>query len=92
MVLDNLRQPLEEGVIRVARAAAKVSYPARVLLIHGIGGFWFDWRHQIPSLAKRFKVVAMTQRGFDKSGQPAGVEHYSAAKIASDINALIWFG
>jgi magnesium chelatase family protein len=32
-VLDNLRQPLEEGVIRVARAAAKVTYPARVLLI-----------------------------------------------------------
>jgi magnesium chelatase family protein len=33
VVLDNLRQPLEEGVIRVARAAAKVSFPARVLLI-----------------------------------------------------------
>jgi predicted ATPase with chaperone activity len=25
LVLDNLRQPLEEGVIRVARAAAKVT-------------------------------------------------------------------
>ena len=33
MVLDNLRQPLEEGVIRVARAAAKVTFPARVLLV-----------------------------------------------------------
>ena len=32
-VLDNLRQPLEEGVIRVARAAAKVTYPARLLLV-----------------------------------------------------------
>lgn len=32
-VLDNLRQPLEEGVIRVARAAAKVTYPASVLLV-----------------------------------------------------------
>jgi magnesium chelatase family protein len=32
-VLDNLRQPLEEGVIRVARAAAKVTFPARVLLV-----------------------------------------------------------
>src|SRR5262245_61572010 len=27
-VLDSLRQPLEEGVIRVARAAAKVTFPA----------------------------------------------------------------
>jgi magnesium chelatase family protein len=33
LVLDNLRQPLEEGVIRVARAMAKVSFPARVLLV-----------------------------------------------------------
>jgi len=33
VVLDNLRQPLEEGVIRVARAAAKVTFPARVLLV-----------------------------------------------------------
>ena len=32
-VLDNLRQPLEEGVIRVARAAAKVAFPARLLLV-----------------------------------------------------------
>ncbi|MGH9114076.1 MAG: YifB family Mg chelatase-like AAA ATPase [Acidimicrobiales bacterium] len=32
-VLDSLRQPLEEGVIRVARAAAKVTFPARVLLV-----------------------------------------------------------
>ena len=31
--LDNLRQPLEEGVIRVARATAKVTFPARVLLV-----------------------------------------------------------
>jgi magnesium chelatase family protein len=32
-VLDSLRQPVEEGVIRVARATAKVTYPARVLLV-----------------------------------------------------------
>jgi magnesium chelatase family protein len=32
-VLDSLRQPLETGMISVARAAAHVSYPARVQLI-----------------------------------------------------------
>ena len=32
-VLDNLRQPLEEGVIRVARAVVKATFPARVLLV-----------------------------------------------------------
>ena len=33
VVLDHLRQPLEEGVIRVSRAAAKATFPARVLLV-----------------------------------------------------------
>jgi magnesium chelatase family protein len=32
-VLESLRQPLEEGVIRVVRAAARVSFPARFLLV-----------------------------------------------------------
>lgn len=32
-VLDSLRQPLEEGVIRVSRARASVTYPARFLLV-----------------------------------------------------------
>lgn len=32
-VLDALRQPLEEGVVRVARARASVTFPARFLLV-----------------------------------------------------------
>lgn len=32
-VLDQLRQPLEEGVIRVARARAAATFPARFLLV-----------------------------------------------------------
>jgi magnesium chelatase family protein len=32
-VLDALREPLEEGVIRVARARARVTYPARMILV-----------------------------------------------------------
>jgi len=32
-VLDSLRTPLEEGVIRVSRAQFRVSYPARFLLV-----------------------------------------------------------
>jgi magnesium chelatase family protein len=33
MVLDSLRQPLEEGVIRIARAETRVTLPAHVLLV-----------------------------------------------------------
>jgi len=32
-VLDGLRQPLEEGVVRVSRARATVAFPAKVLLV-----------------------------------------------------------
>ena len=32
-VLDTLRQPLEEGVVRVSRARANVTFPARFLLV-----------------------------------------------------------
>lgn len=32
-VLNSLRQPLEEGVVRVARAKASIEYPARFLLV-----------------------------------------------------------
>lgn len=32
-VLDQLRQPLEEGVIRVARARVSITFPARFLLV-----------------------------------------------------------
>lgn len=33
VVIDSLRQPLEEGVIRVSRASGTVAFPARVLLV-----------------------------------------------------------
>jgi magnesium chelatase family protein len=33
VVLDSMRQPLEDGVVRISRAKAAVQYPARVLLI-----------------------------------------------------------
>jgi magnesium chelatase family protein len=32
-VLDTLRQPLEEGVVRVSRARASIAFPARFLLV-----------------------------------------------------------
>ncbi|MBC7817921.1 MAG: alpha/beta fold hydrolase, partial [Planctomycetaceae bacterium] len=41
-----------------------------VVLIHGIPGFWYDWRHQMPALAQHFQVVAIDQRGFNLSDQP----------------------
>ncbi|MEQ1855610.1 MAG: YifB family Mg chelatase-like AAA ATPase, partial [Longimicrobiales bacterium] len=45
-VLEVLRQPLEEGVVRLSRARASVLYPARFLLVTAMNpcpcGYWGD--------------------------------------------------
>ena len=65
-VLDSLRQPLEEGVIRVARAKATVTYPAHFLLVAamnpcpcGSGG---------PAAACRCSLAAVERYGRRMSG------------------------
>jgi pimeloyl-ACP methyl ester carboxylesterase len=83
---------LQEG--DVMSSGVKIHYHTAgegplLIMIHGIGGYWFDWRHQIPELSKHYKVVAMTQRGFNQSDKPVGVDDYSVQKIAGDIDALI---
>ena len=60
-----------------------------IVLVHGLGADWWDYRNQIPTLATRFQVVAMSTRGTGKSDKPEGVEEYSVAKTADDIAALI---
>ena len=47
-----------------------------VILIHGFPDYWYTWRKQMPALAKHFTVVAIDQRGYNKSDQPEGVENY----------------
>jgi pimeloyl-ACP methyl ester carboxylesterase len=60
-----------------------------VILLHGFPEFWYSWRHQIPSLARRFKVVAPDMRGYNLSDKPEGVEAYSASNLTSDVHGLI---
>src|SRR4030095_10299116 len=45
-----------------------------LVMIHGFPDFWYSWREQMPALSKHFKVVAIDQRGYNKSDQPQGVE------------------
>jgi pimeloyl-ACP methyl ester carboxylesterase len=60
-----------------------------VVLIHGIPGFWYDWRNQMPALARHFQVVAIDQRGFNQSDQPEGVENYAIEKLVGDVDAVV---
>lgn len=60
-----------------------------VVLLHGFPQFWYAWRHQIPALAKHFKVIVPDLRGYGKTDKPAKVADYRADIIASDIADLI---
>ena len=59
-----------------------------LIMIHGFPDFWFTWRDQMPALSKHFKVVAISQRGYNKSGKPSGVEHYAMDKLTADVDAV----
>ncbi len=58
-------------------------------LIHGIPEFWYSWRYQIDELAKHFQVVALDQRGFNKSDRPRTRDGYRVEALVTDIAALV---
>jgi pimeloyl-ACP methyl ester carboxylesterase len=59
-----------------------------VILVHGFPDYWYSWRDQMPELAKHFQVVAIDQRGYNKSDQPKGVENYTVDKLVADVDAV----
>lgn len=60
-----------------------------VVMIHGFPDFWYSWRHQMDALAEDFKVVAIDQRGYNKSDQPKGQENYDMQYLVGDVAAVI---
>jgi pimeloyl-ACP methyl ester carboxylesterase len=60
-----------------------------MVLIHGFPDFWYSWRHQMPELAKHYRVVAVDQRGYNKSDKPEGVDNYKMDKLVDDVRAVV---
>lgn len=60
-----------------------------VVMVHGFPDFWYTWRNQIPALARRFQVVAMDMRGYNKSDQPDEVEQYQMEYLVGDVLAVV---
>ncbi len=58
-----------------------------VVLLHGFPEFWYSWRHQIPVLARHFRVVVPDLRGYNDSDKPA--TGYDLATLTRDIQCLI---
>lgn len=60
-----------------------------LVMIHGFPDYWYTWREQIPALAEHFQVVAIDQRGYNKSDKPQGVDQYGMDKLVADVKAVI---
>jgi pimeloyl-ACP methyl ester carboxylesterase len=58
-----------------------------VVLLHGFPEFWYSWRHQIPFLAKKYRVVAPDMRGYNETDKPGA--GYDVDTLAEDIVCLI---
>jgi pimeloyl-ACP methyl ester carboxylesterase len=60
-----------------------------VILLHGFPDYWYSWHHQMQALADDFQVVAMDLRGYNKSDQPQGVEHYRMSLLVEDVRCVL---
>jgi pimeloyl-ACP methyl ester carboxylesterase len=58
-----------------------------VLLLHGWPQHWYEWRHLIPALADRHRVIAPDLRGFGWSDAPR--DGYRKEEMADDVLAVL---
>jgi pimeloyl-ACP methyl ester carboxylesterase len=58
-----------------------------VLCLHGWPQHWYEWRHLMPALAGRHRVLAIDLRGFGWSDAPR--RGYEKENMASDVLAIL---
>jgi pimeloyl-ACP methyl ester carboxylesterase len=58
-----------------------------VLCLHGWPQHWYEWRHLMPALADRHRVVALDLRGFGWSEAPQ--DGYEKESMADDVLAVL---
>ena len=58
-----------------------------VILLHGFPETWYCWRHQIPALAAKYRVVAPDLRGYGGTQKPPG--GYDKRTMDRDVRELM---
>jgi pimeloyl-ACP methyl ester carboxylesterase len=58
-----------------------------VLCLHGWPQHWYEWRHLMPALADRHRVLALDLRGFGWSDAPR--DGYEKEGMATDVLAVL---
>jgi pimeloyl-ACP methyl ester carboxylesterase len=78
---------VDAGGLRTHVALAGPDDAPPVLLVHGWPQSWWAWRHVIPTLAERYRVIAVDLRGHGWSEAP--VAGYDKEQLASDMLAVL---
>jgi len=78
---------VEARGLRFHVAEAGVGNDDPVLCLHGWPQHWYEWRHLMPALADRHRVLAMDLRGFGASDAPA--DGYEKEGLADDVLAVL---
>jgi pimeloyl-ACP methyl ester carboxylesterase len=58
-----------------------------VILLHGFPETWYAWRHQIPVLGERYRLIVPDLRGYGATEKAAA--GYDKRTMANDIRALM---
>ncbi|TXN77321.1 alpha/beta hydrolase [Methylobacterium sp. WL8] len=81
---------IESGAVRIRASVGGAGPP--VLLLHGHPQTHATWQAVAPTLAERFRVVALDLRGYGDSDKPDGGErhvNYSKRAMAADAVAVM---
>ena len=88
--------PLEERVTHhfaehdgVKLHYARLGEGPLLVMIHGFPDYWYTWRHQMEALAQDYTVVALDQRGYNKSDAPEGVDAYAMGLLVGDVVSVV---
>ncbi len=58
-----------------------------VVLLHGFPETWYCWRHEIPELSSRYRLIVPDLRGYGETEKPPS--GYDRRTMANDIVALM---
>jgi pimeloyl-ACP methyl ester carboxylesterase len=73
------------GEVRLHYVTAGAGFP--VVLLHGWPQTWYEWRHLIPGLTAKFRVIAPDLRGLGDSSRP--FDGYDKRTVGNDVWRLI---
>jgi pimeloyl-ACP methyl ester carboxylesterase len=86
-VLGTDHRYVDAGALKMHVAEAGSPDAEPIVLLHGWPQNWFLWRHQIPTLARNYRVIAPDLRGFGWSDAPP--DGYRKEEMGTDVLNLL---